>query len=159
MTGHGTVQRRVARAACILGVVALPLAAAAPAVAGPQAQAARTINVSERVSLHLVRKSGPTLYEAGTATGTLPGTVTARFNVGITRVTGSVTIRTRGGTLTMSVDGKPRTTGAISRFGGTMRVTSGTGKFARASGTASFSGTVNRRTWAANVAANGRLSY
>ncbi len=158
MTGQRTVNRRVARAACLLGVATLAVSAPV-AAARPQAQAARTVNVSERASLHLVRKSGSTLYEAGTATGTLPGTITARFVVGVTKVTGSVTIRTRGGSLTLSVHGTPRSTGTVSRFGGTMRVTSGTGRFARARGSASFSGTVNRRTWAASVAASGRLSY
>lgn len=160
MTGHLTVRARMARAGLLAAAIAAPLATAAPAAAAdPVAQTARTINVTERASLHLVRKSGSTLWQAGTATGTLPGTVTARFKVTLTSVTGSLKIVTRGGTLTMSVNGKPRSGGTNARFGGTMRVTSGTGRFARASGTASFEGTVNRRSWAATVSASGRLSY
>lgn len=143
----------------VVAITALLALVPSTAAAAPSAQTARTVNVSERANLHLVRKSGSTLYQAGTATGTLPGTITSRFKVTITRVTGSLTIRTRGGTLTMSVNGTPRSTGMVAKFGGTMRVTSGTGKFARASGSASFSGAVNRRTWAAIVSATGRLSY
>jgi hypothetical protein len=143
-----------------ISALLLTLTATTASAAGdrPHAHATRSVAVSERADLHLVRKSGSTLYEAGTATGTLPGTITARFTV-TSKVTGSVRITTRGGTLTMSVDGTPRSAGTIARFGGTMRVTSGTGKFARASGTATFTGTVNRRTWAATVNATGRLTY
>lgn len=156
MTGHLTVRAR----ACLLAAfLAVPLATAAPAIADPVAQASRTINVSERVNLRLVRKSGSTLYHAGTATGTLPGTVTTRFNVTPTRVSGALRIVTRGGTLTITVSGKPRSYGTNARFGGTMRVTGGTGKFARAKGSGTFEGVVNRRNWASTVSASGRLSY
>jgi len=153
----GISRRAVAVAAAVLATLAA--GAEASRAGGPVAEAARTINVSERASLHLVRKSGSTLWLAGTATGTLPGTVTTRFNVTLTSVTGSLRIVTRGGTLTMSVSGKARSGGTNARFGGTMRVTGGTGKFSRASGSATFEGTVNRRSWAATVSASGRLSY
>lgn len=160
MTGHLTVRALTARARLLAAAAALPLAAAAPAqAADPVAQAARTINVSERASLHLVRKSGSTLWQAGTATGTLPGTVTTRFKVTPSRVTGTLKIVTRGGSVTLSVNGTPRSYGTNARFGGTMRVTGGTGKFARARGSANFEGVVNRRSWAANVSASGRLTY
>jgi len=138
----------------MFGAVVVPAGAA-----GPLAQAARTVNVTERASLHLVRKSGSTIYQAGTATGTLPGTVTTRFQTTPSRVTGSLRIVTRGGTVTLSVNGRPRSFGTRARFGGTMRVTGGTGKFAGASGHGNFEGVVNRRTWAATVSATGRLTY
>ncbi len=160
MTGQLTVRARTARAGVIAALAALPLAAApATAAADPVAQASKTINVSERASLHLVRKSGSTLWQAGTATGTLPGTVTTRFKVTLTSVTGTLKIVTRGGTVTLSVSGKPRSGGNNARFGGTMRVTGGSGKFKGASGSANFEGVVNRRSWAANVSATGRLTY
>ncbi|MBB4662793.1 autotransporter [Conexibacter arvalis] len=158
MTGHLAVRRATAWTACIAAVVSLLTVAAGSATAAPVAQASRTINVTERASLHLVKKSGSTIYQAGTATGTLPGTVTTRFKV-TTKVTGSLKIVTRGGTLTMSVNGRPRSMGTTARFGGTMRVTGGTGRYARARGTARFEGVVNRRTWAATVTARGRLTY
>lgn len=153
--------RHTSTAAAIVAMLAASLTAAPvpAAAAGPVAQAARTINVSERASLHLVRKSGSTIYQAGTATGTLPGTVTTRFKTTPSRVTGSLRIVTRGGTVTLSVNGTPRSFGTKARFGGTMRVTGGTGRYARARGTAGFEGVVNRRTWAATVTARGRLTY
>lgn len=161
MTGHLTVRARTARAGLLAALAALPLATAATATASdePIAQAAKTINVSERASLHLVRKSGSTLWQAGTATGTLPGTVSTRFKVTLTSVTGTLKITTRGGTVTLSASGKPRSGGTNARFGGTMRVTGGTGRYSGASGSANFEGVVNRRTWATSVSASGRLSY
>jgi hypothetical protein len=133
---------------------------AGSASAVPTAHAARSMNLSESASLHLVRKSGSVLYESGTATGTLSGRVTARFVTSITKVTGSVTIYPRGGgSLTINVLGFPRSAGIVARFTGTMAVRRGTGRYARALGSGSFSGTVNRRTWASTVQASARLTY
>jgi hypothetical protein len=116
--------------------------------------------VSGTASLHLVRKSGSTLYEQGTATGTLPGSVTARFETSITKVTGSVTFYPRGGgTLTINVVGYPTSVGSLARFSGSLAVRSGTGRFSNAVGSGTFSGTVNRRTWAATVTARAQLRY
>lgn len=151
---NGISRRLLARAAAVVIV-----SVAACATAAPIAQGARTISVTEHARLHLVEKKGSTLYQAGTATGTLPGTVTTRFKTTLTSVTGSLRIVTRGGTVTLSVKGKPRSGGTNARFGGTMRVTGGTGKFSSARGTATFEGIVNRRTWAATVSATGRLTY
>jgi len=152
MSGQSTVRQRT------LWWSFFAVVLAALTLAAGTAQA-RTVNVNERASLHLTRKSGSTIYQAGTATGTLPGTITSRFHVTVTRVTGSFKVTTRGGTLTMSVNGSPRSGGTVARFAGTMRVVGGTGKFAGARGSGTFSGTVNRRTWAANVSASGRLTY
>ncbi len=126
---------------------------------GAAAAEARTINIDEAVKLHLVRKSGNTLYESGSATGTLPGNVSAVFQTSISKVTGTVTIYPRGGSITISVNGTPRTTGIRSRFTGTMRVTKGSGTFRGASGSGTFDGVVNRRTWAVDVDARARLTY
>lgn len=137
------------------------LGAGTASAAEPTAHAARkTINISEKVRLKLVRKSGSVLYERGTARGTLRGRVSARFVVTVTKVTGYVTIYPRGGgSLTINVVGYPRSAGVKARFTGTMAVRRGTGRYARALGSGSFSGTVNRRTWAATVNASARLTY
>jgi hypothetical protein len=132
---------------------------AAAASAGPAAHMARSIRVSERASLHLVKKSGPVLHERGSASGTLTGPVTATFTLHVIVTTGDVTIRARGGSVTLHVIGFPRSTGTVAKFGGTMKVTHGTGRYAHARGGGTFSGTVNRRTWACTVQARGRLSY
>ena len=141
------------RRAWVVGMV-LALLATTPAVAQ-----ARTISIKESVKLHLVRKSGNTLYESGTATGTLPGNVSARFVTSATKVTGTVTIYARGGSITATVSGTPRSIGVNARFGGTMRVIKGTGKYRNASGSGRFDGVVNRRSWAVSVNATARLSY
>ncbi|WP_041730150.1 hypothetical protein [Conexibacter woesei] len=130
------------------------------ATAQPTANAARTLNITEAVNLRLVRKSGSTLYQRGTATGTLPGTVTARFEVSVTRVTGSVTFYpSSGGSLTVNVSGRPTSAGTVAEFSGTMAVRSGTGRYARAVGSGTFTGSVNRRSWATTVNARARLTY
>lgn len=169
MVRHEPVRRRTA-AAVVVGVVAGAalglcagggIASAAPSEpAAPIARAAKTINVNQSASLRLVRKSGSVLHERGTATGTLPGAVTARFVVSSLKVTGEVTFLPRGGgSITFAVEGFPRSTGSTARFSGTMSIVRGSGRYARARGGATFNGVVNRRTWAASVAAVGRMRY
>lgn len=153
-----TRMRRAATAA-LAAMVAMTTAAPSALATAPRAQAARTINITEHVDLHLVRKSGNTLYQSGTATGTLPGNVSAIFKVEIARVSGTVTIYPRGGSLTISVNGTPRSAGSRPRFAGSMKVLRGTGRYKHASGSGTFSGSVSRRTWAARVDANARLTY
>lgn len=162
MTGQRTMRRRQRALGTGLAVglaTSLGLGGTV-ATAAPRAQAARTLNITETANLRLVRKSGSILYERGTATGTLPGNVTARFDVKVTKVTGSVTIYPRsGGSLTINVVGYPDSAGTNAKFSGTMAVRSGTGRYARAVGSGRFEGTVNRRTWAATVRATARLTY
>lgn len=137
--------------ACAVVVLALLI--------GASAAEARTLTIKETVKLHLVRKSGSTLYESGSASGTLPGNVSAVFQTSLTKVTGTVTIYPRGGSLTVSVTGTPRSAGVRARFGGTMRVVRGSGRYRGASGSGTFDGVVNRRTWAVDVDATARLTY
>lgn len=149
----------MARHQGMLRSAALVTAIAALGVA-PAAAQARTLNISESASLHLVHKSGSTLFEQGSASGSLPGAVAAQLKVTLVVVTGTVTFYPRGGgSLTMRMTGYPKSAGTVAKFGGSMTVSSGTGRYAQARGSATFSGTVNRRSWAANVSARGRLSY
>ncbi len=134
-------------------------AVAAAVLAAPSVAHAKTISIREHANPHLARKSGSTLYESGSATGTLPGNVSAIFKVSLTSVSGTVTIYPRGGSLKISISGKARSTGVRARFGGSMRVVSGTGKYRGMSDSGSFEGAVNRRTWAASVDANARPTY
>lgn len=129
--------------------------------AEPTAKAARTINVNDTINLSLVRKSGSTLYERGTATGTFPGTVTATFDTSnVTQVNGSITIYpTGGGSVTVNAVGYPQSLGTVARVTGNLAVRRGTGKYARALGSGTFSGTVNRRTWKISVTARATLRY
>ncbi|HEY4279687.1 MAG TPA: autotransporter [Conexibacter sp.] len=147
--------------AALVRITIASLCALALALAGWTATAdAKTVNVSEKVSLHLVHKSGTTLVESGTASGTLAGRVSATFVVSAFKVSGSVTIYpSSGGSVTINVVGSPRSVGNTVTFGGTMGVRKGTGTYARATGSGTFTGTVNRRTWAATVNAKAKLSY
>jgi hypothetical protein len=145
-----------------VGAAALVLSAGGGAgAAGPQAHAARTLRLDDTARLHLVKKSGAILSERGTATGTLPGAVTARFDTrNAAKITGSVTFRPRGGgSLTATVVAYPRSLGTVAGITGYLAVRRGTGRFARAVGSGTFTGSVNRRTWAIGVHARATLRY
>lgn len=158
-------RRRARGASAICAVLAALLClcvVAAGGAAQPGAHAAKrkTLRITDTVSLHLVRKNGSVLYERGTATGTFPGAVTARFETSIAKVTGSITFYpSGGGTLTLNAVGYPTSTGSIARISGTMAVRKGTGRFSRALGSGTFTGSVNRRTWAVTVYARASLTY
>jgi hypothetical protein len=159
-----TPRGRLKGAASIGAVLALVVCVWAGDVgaAGPVAQSAKrkSLTITDTVSLHLVKKQGSVLYERGSASGTLPGSVTARFVTSVTKVTGSVTFHPRGGgTLTINVVGYPTSTGTVAKFSGNLAVRSGTGRFSKALGSGTFSGTVNRRTWAVTVYARARITY
>jgi hypothetical protein len=160
------LRRRVVASAMGAAVALTFCAGGVGGVAGaqPVAHAARrhvhTINVTENANLYLVKKSGSVLNERGTATGTLHGSVTARFVTSIVQVTGTVTIYpSKGSSLTITVLGYPRSTGTVAKFTGSMSVKSGTGRYAHAKGSGAFSGTVNRKTWASTVHATAKLTY
>lgn len=161
MVGHERTRRGVVAQFAFVALASLSALSiwSTTAAAAPIAQAARTIDVSQTAQLRLVRKSGSVLYEQGTASGTLPGSVSARFIVTVLKVTGQVTFYPRGGSITFDVEGFPRSTGINARFAGTMTIAKGTGRYANARGAASFNGIVNRRSWAASVSATGRMRY
>jgi hypothetical protein len=121
---------------------------------------AKSVDVNDTVRLHLVKKSGSTLIERGTASGTLPGSVSARIVATPFKVTGSVTIRPRGGgSVTINVAGTPKSPAKIVTVTGTVGVRSGSGRYRRATGSGTFTATVNRSTWAATVNTKAKLSY
>src|SRR5829696_1956803 len=117
--------------------------------AAPGASAAKrkTITVNQSADLHLDRKKGNILRESGTATGTLPGKVSARFDVSdISRVTGTVTFKPySGGTITATVIGYPQSLGNVAKFTGGLSIKNGTGRYVNATGGGTFSGSVNRK--------------
>jgi hypothetical protein len=146
----------------VIAVLVLGLCIGGVSSAAPSGHAAKrkSLHLTDTASLHLVRKSGSTLYEQGTATGTLPGTVSARFVTGVTKVTGTVTFHSSGGgSITMTAIGYPQSAGTIARFSGNIAVRSGTGRFKKVLGSGTFTGTGNRRTWAVTVHANASLTY
>jgi hypothetical protein len=130
-----------------------------PAVSGPTARVARALYIRDEGHLHLVHESGSLLVEEGAATGTLPGSVKVRFDVGPT-ISAQFTIYARGGgSISGHGSGALHSTSAYSTFGGSLSVTSGTGRFRRARGSGGLYGAINRRTYALTVQTVGKLSY
>jgi hypothetical protein len=162
MMGQLLRRRASALAAALIAALALGLWAGGVSSADPAAHAAkrRTHQLSGTAYFHLVRKSGNTLYERGSATGTLPGRVSGTFHTSVTKVTGTVTFYPNsGGSLTLTAVGYPQSAGTVTRFSGSVAVRRGTGRFRRALGSGTFSGTANRRTWAITVHARATLTY
>lgn len=141
------------RVRSLLGIVVAMAVLASGATAS-----ARSIRVTDVVHLHRTGASGSLLYEAGTATGTLPGTVKGRFNVG-SRVSLSFTLYTHGGSIKVAGVGRPLSFGVRSKFRGSLRVTGGTGRYAHAGGHGTFSGVMNRNTGSVTSKVTGVLSY
>jgi hypothetical protein len=157
--------RRPVRTRIVVGaVVALLLGLSGVGVssADPAAHAAkrRAHHMSGTAFFHLVRKSGSTLYERGTATGSLSGSVTGRFVTSVTKVTGTVTFYpSSGGSLTITAVGYPQSAGTVTSFNGNLAVRDGTGRYRNALGSGTLSGTANRRSWAITVHANATITY
>ena len=143
------------------GCVALAGAGAALAEGrAPVARAAHSLNVKDEGHLHLSgHPEGSAIVEEGSVSGTLPGSVKVRFNVGPT-VTATFTIYPRGGgSISGRGSGALHSTSVYATFGGTLSVTSGTGRYRHAKGTGGLYGAINRRTDAVTVQTLGRLSY
>lgn len=149
-----------ALAASALGVALLGAGSAAAAPGAETAKKRKQLTVVNTVRLRLVKRNGPVLIERGTATGTLPGRVKARFRTSLTKVTGTVTFFPRGGgSITMTAVGYPQSAGRIAQLTGNMAVRRGTGRFRGALGSGTFTGTANRKTWAVTVHARANLTY
>ncbi len=134
------------------------LAVAHPVAGAPRAQVARTVNATDVGHLHFVRNSGSLLIEEGVATGTLPGNMKARCDIGPT-VRASFTIYTRYGSIRGKGTATARTAGIYETFAGSLVATGGTGRYAHAHGHAGLYGVFNRRTYALTLQTTGRLSY
>ncbi len=108
------------------------------------AHAARTVSLQETGHLHLTSKHNFTLSEAGTATGTAPGAIYVHLTaVSSTRVTATVNIYARGGSITGYGAGSYRRSGASASFSGSLSIARGTGGYAHIHGSGlSFSGTI-----------------
>jgi len=121
--------------------------------------AASSMAVREHVTLKLVKRTGSTGFQhAGRATGTVSGSVRSRITLTHSVVLrGTVTITTSRGNLRLKIDGRARSIGLRSRFSGSATIDGGSGRYADAKGSGTFSGVVNRSTWAATLDASGSL--
>jgi hypothetical protein len=158
-------RRRIVGAAVILAVaLSVSLAAIGWASPAPDAHAAKrkTVPLVEHARMHLVKKKGNILRESGTTTGTLAGKVSGRFDIGdIRNPTGTVTFKPNsGGSITVTASGTPEKLGyPVSTFSGVMAVKGGSGRYDQVTGSGTFTGTVNRRTWAISVDATVKITY
>jgi hypothetical protein len=138
----------VARAGLGLGIVLTCPGLAGSALghppASPPATAARTVSLNETGHLRLTRKHDFTLYERGSATGTIAGTIYVRLTaVSSSRVTVAVSIQPPGGSISGNGSGSYRRSGTIASFSGSMSFGGGTGRYRGVHGSGlSFSGTI-----------------
>lgn len=114
--GHRVALSTVAVAVAAFGGVS--------ALAASEA-AARTIQVRENASLKLVKKSGSTYTHSGRVTGTIPGSARSRMTLDSLSISGTVTIRAKGGSLNLRINGRPRSGGLRSKFDGTATMVGG----------------------------------
>jgi hypothetical protein len=125
------------------------------------AKLARTISLNESGRLRLTSKKGFTLNERGSASGTIAGSIYIHLHlVSRTKVTAEVNIYPREGSLTGNGSASYHVVGGYATFSGTLSITRGTGKYARARASGlRFTGTIQRRDDSVSVHLSGSLSY
>lgn len=155
----GRCPRRRAWLVSGVGATTLMVTVSAGAPAAPTATAARQVNATEHVTLTLVNKTGTKFQHKGKATGTVAGSVTSQITLTSLSIAGTVTVRAKGGTLKLKIRGAARSGGLRAKFDGTASMVGGTGRYAKARGGGTFSGVVNRRSWAATLDARGKMTY
>ena len=136
------------------------VASADPGAGHTVAWAAQAQVANDEGSLHLVGESGANLVEEGQMTGTLPGRAKLLFSIGAT-VSATFTLYPRsGGSVSGHGSGKLTSSGRYASFGGSMAVTSGTGRYKHAHGTGGFYGTILRKSpYPVVVQTRGTLSF
>jgi hypothetical protein len=151
-------------------VVGGALAAAAAPVAlavgvagasGSPAHAARTVSLKDTGNLHKTSKHGFNLYESGSASGSIPGSITVHLDVVSTnKVTAELTVNPKsGGSISGKASGSYRTDGGTASFNGTLSINHGSGSYSGAHGSGiSFSGTIQRSNDSMTVHVNGNFS-
>ncbi len=122
------------------------------------ARAARVLHASDQAHLHYVSASGSTLYETGSASGTLPGSMHVHMRIAST-FSGSFVIYAQGGTIVGHGNATPHGSGVYESFAGTLIVSGGSGRYSHAHGRAGLYGTFNRNTYALVVKTTGNLHY
>ncbi len=158
MTSKSAPWRWIAVAAAGLALAVAALSATYAAGIRPIARTAGTQNVKDEAHLHLTGTNGSLLIEEGQATGLIPGKVKASFEIE-SAVTSNFTIYAHGGSINGRGKGTLHSTGPNSSFGGSLRITGGTGRYKHAHGSGGFYGVINRKTDAVTVQTSGQLAY
>jgi len=109
--------------------------------------------------MHLVSAEGATLFEEGTVTGALSGTIKADLQAG-TSLSARFTIQTRYGSISGQGHATAHGSGRYTSFAGTFTATKGTGRYAHVRGHGGLYGVVDRRTDAVTIqTTGGTLTY
>jgi hypothetical protein len=136
-----------------------PLIALAIAIgAGANLATGAELHALDTAKLHYVGAVGEEVYETGSASGTLPGTMRVHMIFAST-FTGSFAIYTRGGRIDGHGKARPHGEGVYESFAGTLIVTGGTGRYRRAHGIARLYGTFNRENYALTIQTVGTLRF
>ncbi len=132
----------------LLALTAAPAAAARPALT----------SINEYGSLQIQAHKGSTIDEKGVGWGTFNCSVVIALTLSGTLVTANYTAYLSGGSITGTASAHIHSaTPRAAAFSGTISLRRGTGSRAGASGTAGFSGTINRTSYAMTTHITGRL--
>jgi hypothetical protein len=143
-------------------VTAAVLGSSAATAASPSAKAATTLNLNDSANLVQNNKKGAELKESGTAKGTLGGKIYLQLKLNSQRtVTAKIQVYPSGGSLSASASATYRVvTSSNASFSGTLNITGGSGRYAKAKGSKlSFSGSVHRPSNSVSVHVVGKISY
>jgi hypothetical protein len=129
-------------------------------VAVPMASAGQSL-VRDEAHLKFVRSSGSQLIDEGPISGTIRGRARVQFTyTGDPNVAAALTIYTAHGSLGVRATGMLSSpTSPSPSFKGNLRIVSGTGRYAHASGKGELFGVFYRRTYAIVVQTIGKLRY
>lgn len=158
--GHNHRVLRTLLGTLVLVVVGSVMSPAASYSSGPFAVArvARSLNATTTAHLHLVKAEGSELFEEGSVSGALPGSMQAELKTGVI-YTGSFVTHTHDGSIKGRGTATPHGAGRYQSFSGTFIVTDGTGRYSHVSGRAGLYGVFDRRSDAVTVQTTGQLSY
>jgi hypothetical protein len=122
--------------------------------------AARSMRLDESGNLRLSSKRGFTLYERGQASGTVLGTLYVRLTiVSTSRVTVTLTLDLRGGSISGSGSASYRRGASSASFAGSISIDHGSGAYEKASGAGlSFDGAIQRANDAISVHVSGNVT-
>lgn len=157
---------RLRAPAAALAVLTVAGAAAvgtgAAGAAGPSAKAAGTLSLNDSASLRLNNHKGVELKESGSAHGNLPGSIYIQLRLASSKsVTAKIQVYPSGGSISASASATYRVvTSSNASFSGTLNITGGSGRYAKAKGShLSFTGTVHRPSDSVSVHVSGKMSY
>jgi hypothetical protein len=115
--------------------------------------------VQDRVALRFSHASAAGMVESGTASGTLPATVTVTIALSGVTISGPFNAAATGGTLSGEAGATiTSSSGRRDLFSGRLAVERGGGRYAGWHGTAALSGTLDRSTRAVTLTISGSLS-